>query len=266
MVRTHVELEIRDSHFKARNQDQDRPAIGAPSQGKAKGKRQRKCQTYFRERRLHPLDNKRANVHLEKHARSSMTRTRKAKGRDDHVHFLRQVQPHQKSKGDGKSSDDGSAKGTPTITGKSSPKKANRPPCTNFKKGSMQIRRQVCKKTKHNLVMKGQFQEKRKIPSDDKTQHRVRLHHFAEITFSKGNLGPTLGVIQTGSQNKRNPNSPTFEERCIEWTLSMEENSRKTASLVHKTCTRFQVQRVLVEKDSSSQVPRATFLHLLLLR
>ena len=32
-----------------------------------------------------------ANVHVEKHAHSSMTRTRKAKGRDDLVHLLRQV-------------------------------------------------------------------------------------------------------------------------------------------------------------------------------
>ena len=31
------------------------------------------------------------NVHLEKHAHSSMTRTRKAKGRDNFVHLLRQV-------------------------------------------------------------------------------------------------------------------------------------------------------------------------------
>ena len=34
---------------------------------------------------------RKANVYLEIHAQSSMTHTRKAKGRDDFVHFLRQV-------------------------------------------------------------------------------------------------------------------------------------------------------------------------------
>ena len=34
---------------------------------------------------------RKATVQMEKHAHSSMTRTRKAKGRDDLVHLLRQV-------------------------------------------------------------------------------------------------------------------------------------------------------------------------------
>ena len=34
----HLEQNIKGSHFKARNRDEDRPAIGAPSKGKAKGK------------------------------------------------------------------------------------------------------------------------------------------------------------------------------------------------------------------------------------
>ena len=47
----------------------------------------------------------------------------------------------------------------------------------------------------------------RNIQSDDKTQFRVRLRHLANKYVLKGEtLGPTLGVIQTGSENQRNPN------------------------------------------------------------
>ena len=38
MSQRHLEQKINDSHFTARNLDEDRPAIGAPSKGKAKGK------------------------------------------------------------------------------------------------------------------------------------------------------------------------------------------------------------------------------------
>ena len=57
-----------------------------------------------------------------------------------------------------------------------------------------------------------------------------------EIRFHKGKSGPTLGVMQTRSQNQRNPNAPTFEERSIGWTLSTEENARTAASLKN-ACT-----------------------------
>ena len=58
---------------------------------KSESKRQRQCLKQFREWRLHPLDHNKATVHLEKHARPSMTPKRKAKRRDDLVHLLRQV-------------------------------------------------------------------------------------------------------------------------------------------------------------------------------
>ena len=67
-------------------------------------------------------------------------------------------------------------------------------------------------------------------------------------TARRDNLGPTLGVLQTGSQNQQNPNAPTFEVGSIEWTLSMEE---------------VQVHILRIEMCSSTQVPRAMFLHLL---
>ena len=37
MAQRHLEQTTKDSHFKARNQDEDRLAIGAPSKGKATG-------------------------------------------------------------------------------------------------------------------------------------------------------------------------------------------------------------------------------------
>ena len=78
-----------------------------------------------------------ANVHLEKHARSSTTRTRKAKKERRGVTSPSPTgSPHRNSNADGRCSDDGSAEGTPKFTGKSPSGKANRLPCTNFKKGS----------------------------------------------------------------------------------------------------------------------------------
>ena len=38
MAQRHLEQKINGSHFKARNRDEDRPAIGASSKGKGKGK------------------------------------------------------------------------------------------------------------------------------------------------------------------------------------------------------------------------------------
>ena len=77
----------------------------------------------------------------------------------------------------------------------------------------------------------------RKIQSDDKTQYRVRLHHIANKYVLK--MGLTLGVIQTGSQNQRNPNAPKFEARSIEGTLSMEEKARGASWVLHKSVYKF---------------------------
>ena len=63
----------------------------------------------------------------------------------------------------------------------------------------------------------------------------MRHHHLAnKYVHIRETKGPTLGVIQTGSQNQRNPNAPRFEERSIEWTLSMEEEARKTSWIFRK--------------------------------
>ena len=47
-------------------------------------------------------------------------------------------------------------------------------------------------------------------------------------------MGLTPGVIQARSQNQRKPHAPTFEERSIEGTLSMEKKARKSAWVSHK--------------------------------
>ena len=88
----------------------------------------------------------------------------------------------------------------------------------------------------------------RKIQSDDKTQFRVRLHHLEHKYV--------LGVIQTGSHNQRNPNAPTCEERSIEWTVSMEEQTRK-AALIFAQEHVLQVCILRSNTDSSNPVPRA---------
>ena len=65
------------------------------------------------------VGSQKANAELEKHAHSSVTRTRKAKGRDDLVHLLRQVHRTEIRKVSEKVVMTGSAKGTPKFTGKS---------------------------------------------------------------------------------------------------------------------------------------------------
>ena len=70
-----------------------------------------------------------ASVHLEKHAHSSMTRRREVKGRDDFVHFLRQVHRTEFRKVTEKVAMTEVVKGTPTFTGDSQAGKANRLLC-----------------------------------------------------------------------------------------------------------------------------------------
>ena len=79
MAQRHLEHDIKDFHFKARNRDEDRPAIGAARKGKAKARGKDNASKKFQEWRLHPLDHNKATVHLQKHARPSMTQKTKAK-------------------------------------------------------------------------------------------------------------------------------------------------------------------------------------------
>ena len=53
-----------------------------------------------------------------------------------------------------------------------------------------------------------------------------------------------------------------LEESSIEWTLSMEEKARISASTcTHKTCTNFQVRILRIDIGSSNKVPQALLLH-----
>ena len=73
------------------------------------------------------------------------------------------------------------------------------------------------------------------IQLDDKTQCRVRLHHLAnKHVLRRKNWDFHLEPIQTRSQNQQDPKAPAFEERSIEWTLSMEEQARKVAWIIHR--------------------------------
>ena len=91
----------------------------------------------LREKILHTLDHK-MPIHVGMHAHANMTGTRKAKGRDDLVHHLRQVHNAETQRSDGKGGDDGSAKRHTNFIGKSLSGKANRLHCINFKSGSCQ--------------------------------------------------------------------------------------------------------------------------------
>ena len=116
MAQRLLEQKIKGSHCKPRSRDEARLAMRAPSDGEARGK----GKTQLRKRRLTAsVGPRKAFVHLEKQTHSSMTRTRKAKGRDDFVHLLRQAHRTETRKVMEKGSDDGSAKGTPTSSGRS---------------------------------------------------------------------------------------------------------------------------------------------------
>ena len=76
MAQRHLEHKIRDSHFKARTRDEDRRATGAPFKGETKEKSRDKTTIIPREEIVY-VGLQKASVHLEKHAHSSMTQTRR---------------------------------------------------------------------------------------------------------------------------------------------------------------------------------------------
>ena len=129
MSQRHHQQQIKDSHFKARNRDEDRRATGAPIKGKAKGQSNSeegdcircitKGQCSFGEARTFKNDpNKKGTGKGRPHSPTGS--------------------PDRNSKGDGKGSDDGSVEGPPELSGTSPSGEANRPLSANFKKGSYQ--------------------------------------------------------------------------------------------------------------------------------
>ena len=81
-----------------------------------------------------------------------------------------------------------------------------------------------------------------------------------QVCSGKGNIGPTLGVIQTGSATQRNQNARTFGERYIECTLIIEEKWQE-----HQLCRCITIcspfPALFLGLDSPNRVPRAMLLH-----
>ena len=124
MAQTHLEQKIKDSHFKARNRGEDRPAIGAPSKGngKTKGKANNM-----------PKKSERGDC-IRWTTKSAFKHEPSNKGKGKGLRSPSPTDsPQINSKGYGNGCDDGGAQGEPKRTGKCSPGKANRPPCVNFK-------------------------------------------------------------------------------------------------------------------------------------
>ena len=90
MAQRHPEQKIKDSHFNARKRDGYRRTIGGSSERCKKKKAKNMPITTPIEGTAY-VGPQKAHVHLEMHAHSSMTPTRRANGRDGLVHLLRQV-------------------------------------------------------------------------------------------------------------------------------------------------------------------------------
>ena len=264
MAQRHLERKIKDSHFKTRNRDEDRRAMGAPSKGKAKGKGKETAKNNSERGDCRWIT--KANVILEIPAHSSMTRTRMAKGRDDLVHLLRQVHRTEIRKV--------TEKVVMTEAQKAHQNFLVRLPCTNCKKWTyqkgklihvciamfpnvknqrsrwMQIRRQVCIQThSKNLLMKRNFsidccsRSTEWCATDANTENSVGWHDpiLSETWSSREQVRSEMWKLETYTwshpdhiQESTKSGAPTFEERSVKWTLSMEEKARTSAWIIHK--------------------------------
>ena len=99
-----------DSHFKARNRDEDTLAMGAPSNGKAKGKCEANAKSNPEKGDCIGWTTKGQRSYGEACA-FKHDPTKKDKGKERRS-LSPTGSPHRKSKGDGKGRDDGNAKGT----------------------------------------------------------------------------------------------------------------------------------------------------------
>ena len=126
-VQRYLEQKFNDSHSEKSRRGQT--CNGSFEPRKSKRKRQRTCERQLQERRTAHVGLRMDNIHLEKQTHSSITPSRKAKGRDDLVHLLRRAHHTPNLQG---GSDD-MQKGTPKISGKSPSGKSIRLPCTSFK-------------------------------------------------------------------------------------------------------------------------------------
>ena len=144
----------------------------------------------------------------------------------------------------------------PKLTGKSPSGKANRLLCTNstkkVAKGDLDVvigmfpnvqnsklpvdadsETSVHTNSLQNLLWKRTIQHRSRVAFHRMMNDRCNYGKVSWMTRDPITREPTLGVVQTGSQNQRNSNAPTFEGRSIEWTLRMAEMARKSVWTLH---------------------------------
>ena len=76
-----------------------------------------------------------------------------------------------------------------------------------------------------------------------------------QVCYENVKLGRAHWVILKLSEFQRNPFAPTFEERSIEWTLYMEEMTRKSAWTLHKNFAQFLFHILRINISSWNGVP-----------
>ena len=184
MTQRHLEQKIRGSSFKARNRHEDRLATGAPSKGQSIRKTKQNAKHYFQ--RGDCIRNK-ANVHLEKHAQSSMTRTREAKGRDVFSRLLRQVH-RTENRTVTEEVAMAEVQKAQKILEKSPSGKANRLPCTNLQerkiaKGDIHVTTWRCSRKIQNSMLLVDARFGRKCAYTYTTKPCDELRHSASIAI-----------------------------------------------------------------------------------
>ena len=238
MGQRHLEQKSKDYHIKARNRDEDRLAIGAQNKGEPKGKCKenaennsergdrirwtKKFQCSFGESMhlqawpegqgllVHLL---RIRMLMEKVAMTEVLRT--------HQNFLVKVSQPKLTDYLVQTARKEVVKGEAhVIFGMLS----------NVQNSKLQADtdfgvKRACKQTAKLADEKGHSATiaPSHIPPNDERQMQLReIQSDDKYVLKREKLRPTLGVIQIRSQNQRNANAPTFDERSIEWTLSME--------------------------------------------
>ena len=99
---------MKDSHFKARNRDEDRPAIGRPSRGKAKGKGKEHAKNKSeRGNCIRWITKVQCSFGDSCAFKHDLNKAGQGKGRLRSLSPT--VSPYRNSKGDGKGGDDGGA-------------------------------------------------------------------------------------------------------------------------------------------------------------
>ena len=119
LAQRYLEQKIRDFQFKSEKSRWGQTCNRSSEQRKGERRMQRKCQKLFWERRLHTLDHRRPMFTWRLVCHHDPSKRGKGKGRPRSPSPA--GSPHRKSKGDGKCSDNGSAKwSTPKLTARTS--------------------------------------------------------------------------------------------------------------------------------------------------